>query len=199
MIPFRLQIKYFLENPDDVDMSVFIGVFQRWIQQNRLGGLMIDVADYRHVPNGPGVVLIGDESDYALDSAGGRLGLLFTRKRRRDITFQAQLKTSFHLALTACHLIETEAPGKQKKALKYRADEVEIRFSDRLQFPNRPETFDAVREDLSAVIEEVYGDVPVRLAPVGGDPRQLFTVQVHAEGEISIATLLERFKVTNPT
>src|SRR5215813_6585213 len=116
MLPFRLQIKYFLENPDDVDMSIFIGLFQRWIQQNRLSGLMIDVADYRHVPEGPGVVLIGDESDYALESAGGRLGLLLTRKRQRDPNLQAQLRTSLHLALTACHLIETEAPGKQKKA-----------------------------------------------------------------------------------
>ena len=199
MIPFRLQIKYFLENPDDVDMSIFIGLFQRWIQKNRLSGLLIDVADYRHVPEGPGVVLIGDESDYALDSAGGRPGLLFTRKRQRDTSLQAQLRVSFQLALTACHLIETDAPGKQKKPLRFRADEVEVRFADRLHFPNQPQTFALVQNDLSGVISEIYGNLPVNLAQVEGDTRQMFTINLRAQGAVSVATLLDQFKVSNPT
>ena len=34
--------------------------------------LMIDVADYKHVKHGPGVVLVGDANDYYLDEGEGR-------------------------------------------------------------------------------------------------------------------------------
>src|ERR1041385_3049369 len=99
MNPFRTQIKFFLENPGRLDLSDVAAVFQRWIQQKALDGLLIDVADYRHVIEGPGIVLIGHESDYALENRDGRLGLLYTRKRQLQTDFQSQLRTSFRFAL----------------------------------------------------------------------------------------------------
>ena len=42
---------------------------------------MIDVANYAHVPKGPGVALIGHGTDYFIDEGEGRLGLLYNRKR----------------------------------------------------------------------------------------------------------------------
>src|SRR5579871_4797500 len=101
MIPFRLQLKFFAADPAAVDLSKFTGIFQRWIQQKPLDDMLIDVADYRHVFEGPGIVLIGHESDYALDVSKGRPGLLFTRKRQRDADLHAQLRNSFRLALAA--------------------------------------------------------------------------------------------------
>ena len=60
----------------------FVPVFHRWIQNQVLPNhLLIDVADYDHVSNGPGAVLIANEANIALDFADGRLGLLYFRKR----------------------------------------------------------------------------------------------------------------------
>ena len=56
-------------------------MFHRWIKQHALPELTIDVANYAHVPKGPGVVLIGHGSDYFMDEGEGRLGLLHNRKR----------------------------------------------------------------------------------------------------------------------
>jgi len=187
MIPFRTQVKFFLENPAAVDMAAFTGVFQRWIQQKALGELLIDVADYRHVFQGPGVVLIGYESDYAIENRNGRLGLLYTRKRQLDPDLPAQLRTSFRLALAACQRLE--ADSSFRPGLKFRADEIEIRFADRLQLPNRAESFGVVEESLRGALTELYGTRTVQLAPVQGDARQLFTVAVHAEGVSSLADL----------
>ena len=67
-----------------VDLAAAIPVFHRWIQQQALPGLLLDVADYRHVPEGPGVVLVAHEAIYGLDQGGGRLGLLYNRRTRLD-------------------------------------------------------------------------------------------------------------------
>src|SRR5258707_4016277 len=107
MIPFRVQVKFFVENPAGLDLTLFAGIFQRWIQQNKLEGQMIDVADYLHVPDGPGIVFIGDETDYAIEQTG-RLGLLTTRKRQHTAKVQDQLRDAFRLGLTACSLLQDE-------------------------------------------------------------------------------------------
>ena len=81
-IPQRIKVKYFVQEPAAVDLPAFIPVFHHWIQEHRVEGLLIDVADYKHMQNGPGIVLIGHEADYALDLAGGRPGLIYDRKRQ---------------------------------------------------------------------------------------------------------------------
>ncbi|MCC7451965.1 MAG: hypothetical protein IT324_31460 [Anaerolineae bacterium] len=190
MKSFRVQIKFFVENPSAIELTPFIGVFQRWIQQQNFGELLVDVADYGHVVDGPGVILIGHESDYGMDKGGGRLGLLYTGKRIAADTLQRQLVTAFHRALTACQLLEREPYFKG--ALKFHTDETEIRLVDRLQYPNRPETFAAVRSDIQSALAEVYGNIPVSVASLNDDPRHLFTVGVRAEGAGSATSLLEQ-------
>ncbi len=185
MIPFRTQIKFFLENPETIDVGAFSGLFQRWIQVKALEGLLIDVADYRHVHQGPSVVLIGHEADYTIEQRDGRLGLVITRKHQHDPDLQSSLQTALRSLLAAAQLLEAE-PSFQP-ALKFRADEIEIRLLDRLRYPNTPETFEAVKSDLQAVLTARYGTDQVSLSPVHADPRYLFTVLAKAESVASIA------------
>ena len=67
----HINIKFYLENPETVDLAEYSTVFNSWIQQKRLEGLLIDVADYLHVHHGPGIMLIGHEADYSLDNRAG--------------------------------------------------------------------------------------------------------------------------------
>ena len=84
MISQRISVKFFVSEPDAVHLPAFIPVFHRWIQDHAVEGLLIDVADYKHVPEGPGILLIGHEGDYSIDMAKGRPGLLYSRKREWD-------------------------------------------------------------------------------------------------------------------
>ena len=79
----KLQLKIYLtpESARTLDVEALIPVFHRWIKQRALPELTIDVANYQHVPKGPGVVLIGHGADYFLDEGEGRAGLLHNRKR----------------------------------------------------------------------------------------------------------------------
>jgi hypothetical protein len=194
MIPFRTQVKFFLDQGSvtDIDTTEFIGVFQRWIQQNALDELLIDVADYKHVFEGPGIILIGHYSDYSIESRDGRIGLLYTRKRQPESDLPSQLRTALQFALKAAALLETETDFDPR--LKFRADTFEIRFADRLQLPNRPESFEAIKDDLQAVLSEIYRGNAVQIAPRASDPRQLLTVDVQGLGVTTIAELLQQLQ-----
>ena len=77
--PQRLALRLSLATPV-ADLEPAIGVFHRCLQRGWLEGALIDVADYRHVPQGPGVMLVGHDIDYALTSDA----LTVTRKRSSD-------------------------------------------------------------------------------------------------------------------
>ncbi len=76
----HINVKLFVRDPEKVDLEAVVPVFHSWIQGQIFDELLLDVADYSHVPDGPGVVLIGHEADYALDNTDGRLGVRYNRK-----------------------------------------------------------------------------------------------------------------------
>jgi hypothetical protein len=96
----HVNIKIFAEGPP-IELGGAIPVFQRWIQDSVCEELLIDVADYRHVPAGPGVLLVGHEANYSLDLSFNRLGLLYNRKVRDEGSVQDSLMRSFRAALAA--------------------------------------------------------------------------------------------------
>ncbi|MEC8933274.1 MAG: hypothetical protein VYB08_17765, partial [Candidatus Latescibacterota bacterium] len=69
----RLNIKFYLEDETSVSPEEVFRIFNRWISEPR-DEVLIDVADYTHIPNGPQTLLVGHESDYSLDSTDGRMG-----------------------------------------------------------------------------------------------------------------------------
>ena len=192
MIPFRTQVKFFLDTTRPIDEARFTGVFQRWIQEQLLGELLIDVADYRHVFEGPGTVLIGHESDYTIDSRNGRLGLLYTRKRQTTENTATQLRTSLQRVYKAADLLEHEAAFSP--ALKFNISEIEVRFVDRLNFQNTPQTFDSIKDEVTTVLGEFYGAAALQVEQVQADPRELFALRVTAGGVSALADLKEAVK-----
>ena len=193
MSPRRVNVKYFVEDPAAVALPALIPVFHRWIQQHRLDELLIDVIDYKHVHEGPGIMLIGHEADYALDTDRGRPGLRYRRKRHADGDLQTVLHSAFRQALRASALLEGDATLHGR--ITFRTDEVEVVFVDRLQVPNEPASLDLVRDDLEAVVAELYGDREVRVESIEDDPRQPFTLLVHIAEAPALATLVEPFEL----
>lgn len=150
----KLQLKLFaLPNPA-FDVETIVPVFHRFIREHAFDELMIDVADYKHVKSGPGIVLIGDANDYYLDEGEGRPGLLFSRKRH-GAGPDGRLREGFARALRACKLLE-EAPELGGK-LRFATNELLLRLPDRLHAPNDDASFADVSRELSALLEKLYG------------------------------------------
>jgi hypothetical protein len=197
MTPSKLQLKLFADRGGDLSLETFIPVLHRWIKEHVLPELSIDVANYAHVPDGPGVVLIGDANDYFLEhslasqsksAAGPQLGLLVSRKRHAPAPDQ-RLGDLFRRTIHAAMLLERE-PALAGK-LSFRTDEWVLRVNDRLAAPNTPETVAALRPEIEAYAGQLFNGASVTVAPAG-EPRQLLTMQIAVTPAPSLAALLER-------
>ncbi len=135
----------------DVDIAAAIPVFHRWIQDRACPELAIDVADYSHVPAGPGVLLITHEANYSLDNSRNQLGLLYNRKAPLPGTPAEKLKHCRDAALWACQRLEQEPEFRGK--LRFNPDEMEVVLNDRLRYPNTAETWNAVRGDIEQFLD----------------------------------------------
>ena len=148
----KLQIKFFAKTGADFDIEAIVPVFHRFIREHAFDELMIDVADYKHVKHGPGIVLIGDANDYYFDEGEGRPGLLFSRKRHGAAP-DGRLRDGLARALRACRLLE-EAPELGGR-VRFSTSELLVRLPDRLRAPNDEATFADV---LAAVRHHLWGD-----------------------------------------
>jgi hypothetical protein len=190
----RFAFKLFARNPESVELHDFVPVFHRFIQTRRLPGLWIDVADYAHVPDGPGVVLIGHEADCFVDRSEGPLGLLYNRKRRAQGSTAERLARGLAECLVACAALEDE-PDLRAKGLAFDGSRLRFIANDRNAAPNDDRTLDALRPDLVGLLERVYPGETFELTRLGPDPRSRLTVEVQAAAAPSLSGLRQRLAV----
>ena len=191
MQPKRLSVKFYIEQPHEINLPECVTVFQQWIQRQAVEGMLIDVVDYKHVHHGPGVVLIAHEADYGLDLGEGRPGLLYVRKRDVPPTLETSLHTAFRQALLATKELATEPslPG-----LRFNYSEVRIAFIDRLNTPNTLEAFEATVSDVRTFLETLYEDVEISRA--GDDPRDLLEFAIKTSNAADVDSLLAKLGQT---
>lgn len=170
----HINVKIFAETAPEGLSDRMIEVFHRWIQEKKLPELLIDVADYAHVPMGPGILLIGHEADYNMDNAGDQLGLRYNRKDEFSGSNTDRLRQAFQAAAKACQLLESEFDDG---SLKFSRNEFEVSVNDRALAPNTPETFAACKPEIEAFLKETLGDGEYSLEH-NSDPRKLFSVTV---------------------
>jgi len=152
----KFQVKLYT-SAGEIELERLVPVFHEWIRAKKIPDeLLIDVADYAHVPQGPGVVLIGHQSDYYLDVADNRPGLLYSRKRGFEGDLQAGVDDAFRRALEACRLLEEES----SLGFEFATDEVLFRVQDRLNAPNQDATYEAYKPALEQAASAFFGGVP---------------------------------------
>ncbi|WP_428938495.1 hypothetical protein [Fontivita pretiosa] len=150
----------------------FVPVFHSWIQTHAIADhLLIDVADYAHVHNGPGIVLVAHEANYSFDLRDGRPGLTYQRKRPLPGSLADRIRAAFDATLAAARLLSEH--------VRFRADEIEFRVCDRLHAPNTAETFELLKPQLLRLFPDA------RLTR-NEDPLELFTVTIRPAQPIQI-------------
>jgi hypothetical protein len=183
----HVNVKLFVKNAEEVDLEALIPVFHSWIQDQAHGDLLLDVADYRHVRSGPGVVLIGHQGNYSLDNTGGRLGVRYNRKAGLEGTNQDRLLQATHAALAACRRLETEP--RLDGRIQFNGYEIEVFINDRLLAPNRPGTRNAADSEFRTLFSTLFGDIEYAVS-YPQDPRSLFSVYVRTSQAFDTTALL---------
>ncbi len=137
----RVQVKLYADG-ESPEAAALIPVFHQWIRDGRIEDeLLIDVADYSHVHEGPGVMLIGHGADWYYDLGEGRPGIMFSRKRAFEGDFAARLADAIERATDAARKLEAEDIG-----LHFDDAELLVRVPDRLHAPNDETTYRALEE-----------------------------------------------------
>jgi hypothetical protein len=179
----KLCVKFFLKDPAQLHGLKLLPVFQSWIQMHAVEDhLLIDVADYEHVPDGPGTVLVAHEANFSLDSAGGRPGLLYQRKQPLGGDPGERVASVFKYALRAAARLEED------QGLIFRTDEILFRIADRLHAPNNARTFAAVKPALEGFFSKLPGISSFQLEHVSS-PLTLFEVVIRTSSQDRLAAM----------
>jgi len=183
----HVNVKFLVKDPGAVDLEPLIPVFHRWIQGQVCEELLLDIADYRHVPEGPGIVLIGHQADYSVDNTNGRLGVRYNRKAPLAGTNQDRLKQAACSALKACQRLEAEAALDGK--IRFNGQDVELFINDRLLAPNREDVRQVFHPEFKGLFDKLFRGSDCAMS-YDADPRRLLALSVKSSQSFSIAELI---------
>jgi hypothetical protein len=179
-------VKLLLEDPEAVNLELLIPVFHGWIQDQVLEEPVLDVADYRHVQDGPGIILIGHAADYSVDNTDGHLGVRYNRKAVVEGSNQDRLKQAARAVLGACQRLE----GESNLNLHFNGQDLEVFVNDRLLAPNREETRQSLKPEFDCFAKELFRGSEYSFS-FNTDPRRLLTALLKAPRPYPVAELLE--------
>jgi hypothetical protein len=186
MLSERFQLKMYLEPSEHFELEALIPVFHRFIRDQLISELMIDVVDYSHVPDGPGVVLIGHAADYYVGSLDGRVGLVYSRKRAAPAP-EARLEDGFRRLTNAARLLEQDSSVK----LRFRSNELSLRLTDRLHTPNDEASFASAKAEVEQLLGRLYAGATVSVERLA-EPRGPLGLAIKTSASPSLEALLEK-------
>lgn len=184
----RYVLEIDLKDPVTAQSSDFILFFHRLIQDSALPETCIDVADYTHVPDGPGVMLITHEAHYSIGPVAGRHRLRCALKRGALGDTASRIRRAAEKLLRVGRLLESHEPFAGE--LHLATASLRLSIEDRLLAPNTSHTFETIAPILASVVHHVWGERPL-LSRTGG-PKEPFQVQITLPVAPSIDQLLAR-------
>jgi hypothetical protein len=182
-----LNWKIFLENPAETEIEEWFKVWNDWIPDSP--EVFLDVADYKHVSDGPVLVLVGHYLNVSLDAAQKRPGLLLDYKQPMDGTNAGKLKLTLVSLLQAAKRLAGESHLTHKP--RFKGGELQLTVNSRAVAPNTPATMEALKPDLAEVLSAAYGKAGFSLEHKA-DPRLRFSVTAQAKTPIGLDELLKR-------
>jgi hypothetical protein len=186
MVLQHLLIKIPVDGDLGLDPAKIVDLFHQWVARQLIPGvLLIDVAELLHVPNGPGVVAVGVEADYAFDQTGGTWGVLYRRKNILPGANEDRIAEAMESAAQTALRLQEGFPG----ALKLSRTEFELMVNDRGIAPNTPETYGAALPEIVAGLRTVLGHGDFKLTRHDREPRQRFGVTVKSSRPFNLAKL----------
>ena len=191
----HLIIKLPVDGPLGLDPAKSVDLFHQWVARQVMPGvLLIDVAELLHVPNGPGVIAVGVEADFALDHTGGTWGVLYRRKTILGGTNQDRILQAVAFAAQMAQRFQEAFPG----ALNLSRTEFDLIINDRGLAPNIAETYAAATPAIEAGLRAALGHEDFQLTRHDRERRQRFGVTVISALPFELA-ILARLSTREPS
>lgn len=181
----KINWKIFFVNPQAARPDDFFRVFNSWIPNSP--EIFIDVADYKHVHDGPLTVLVGHYVTYSLDATGRRLGLLYSRNRSPEGA-SVGVAESFAELLKAAKRIEED---RSLGGVRFLTNEFLFLVNDRAAYPNNDGSFRTVKLALDPLFGGLFGKEGYTLSR-NPDPKQRFQVTVKGGSNPTLDEIREK-------
>jgi hypothetical protein len=163
---------------EQIPDETFVPVFHEWIRDRAIGSdlVLLDVADYSHVPEGPGVMLVSHSITFSLDRADGQLGLV--AQRRRPGTGDTA-DTIADLVRHADDLATAlESHPRLAGRIAFDRSVVRVEANDRLLAPNSAEGCETLAVAVRSAWTALRPERPVALTRLKNDPRDRLAIEV---------------------
>ncbi|MDA1190296.1 MAG: hypothetical protein O3A46_01285 [Candidatus Poribacteria bacterium] len=184
----RIDIKLYIANPDAVVWEDYLRIFTEWRDENRAEWL--DIADYFHVPAGPGALLVGKTCHISVDNRHNRPGILYSLRGTVSGSTQERIAESLRKTLEYTNKLQQH----DNCPLTVNTDEIDFIVNDRMNFPNDAASYNAIKSDLAAAIEDVFGKGATFTQ--NSSPTERLTVHIKRSDNRSPAQVLEDASVT---
>jgi hypothetical protein len=174
---FKICVKLYANEPGVDDAELFVPIFHEWIRDRVFDMVLFDVADYAHVPDSPGVVLVTHETHFAMDRSDERFGVLAQRRARFPGSAVEAIATT--LRQTLAFAVKLESDPRVAGKLRFDPAMIRLEANDRLRFPNEDAGFSDFEPVVRAAITAALpGRTDWSLVRVHNDPRDRLAVEV---------------------
>ena len=183
----HINVKLFLKGPSKVALDAVIPVLHSWVQDQVCEELLIDVADYRHLDGGPGLILIGHESDYSFNLANQQLEICYNRKAALEGTNNDRFTQATLATLNAFNRLASDL--KFSSHDNFNGTKLELYVNDRLLAPNKKETFENLKSELETFFRKLFTGNSFSFS-YEGESRNLFSIVVKTGKPFTVEALL---------
>lgn len=185
----RIELKMLVDGPAQPDLDWLLAVFDRWRKQDDAPSEWVDLADYAHMPKGPGVMMAGKRENFGVNLIDPGPGVFFTGKKDYAGSTADRFVEAFRRCLTLAGtlLAEPEYPA----ALPPKTGDWLVVVNDRLDFPNNAEVDAEIRPGLEAALGRIFGEGAFTLTR-DEDPSHRLGYRLRAASAPSIDELAAR-------
>ncbi len=183
----QLNWKILLRNPEATQTPEWFKVFNTWIPD--APEVFIDVADYRHVGEGPVILLAGHKASYSLDSAGGKLGLLYDVRQPLEGENAAKLASTLKRLLEGALRLEGEATFAVKPS--FDAASLKLVVNNRAIAPNTEEGFAELKASAAPLLDTLFGAGNYSVTR-DLDPKQRLALNVTGKSALAVQAALAK-------
>lgn len=173
----RFSLKLFLAEGRTVRPHDIIVIFHRWIREQAVPGLLIDVADYGHLPESPNVLLVAHEANYVFDCYQ-RAGLAYAVKRRTPGPLASRIADAAHVLFSAAGRLRQDTSDDPDGPMPFRTDRIELVVNDRLHARKTADVERALQETADQVALLIFGQAGVESAPLADGDRTGVTLRI---------------------
>ena len=171
----KFGVKLFFNTNGSINSKDFIPVFHSWIQDNIFDDhLLIDVADYSHILDGPGVMLISHEGHFSLDQESRQPGFMYMRKTEIAGSFTERFNMVLSIVIKAANRLSDNNICKQ---VDFKPNSLRFIANDRLYAENTADTQDFYKLKIQKALNEKYPGRQFEFGDVSDENERLaFTV-----------------------